>query len=643
MKQEIRDILKQYWGYDEFRSLQEDIICSVISGKDTLALMPTGGGKSITYQVAGLKLEGVCIVITPLIALMKDQVEGLRKLGISAETVYTGMTSAQVESAINKSIAGKVKFLYVSPERLASEHFRLRLKQMQVSLLTVDEAHCISQWGYDFRPSYLRIAEVRTFFPDAPVLALTATATQEVIEDIQRLLKFPRFHVLSKSFRRENVSYVVRKANDKMGELLHILSKLPACAIIYVRKRATTEELAKFLTGHGVKADFYHAGLTAWQREKKQEDWKNDITPVIVATNAFGMGIDKPDVRLVVHFDIPDSPEAYFQEAGRAGRDGKKAYAVLLCNEATLTALKMRVAKGFPEKGYIRQVYQALGNFFQLEEGEGKGKAFEFDSDVFVKNFKLDYVKSLAAIHILQVSGYLECTTDVHSRSRVCFLVMRDRLYHIDLYTHLAERLLELVMRTYSGVFVQYAFISEDFLADKLGVERQEVYHTFIDLAKRKIISYIPGNDRPYIVYHQPRLPASYLLISKEAYEDRRMTYERKINYMSAYIEREEGCRQLFLMQYFGQQEDRPCGVCDLCVAMKKQGVPVDKRAIDKGILEILSEKDMSVSELVRIFPDQRELVIERLRLLLDDRVLFYKTPTILSKSQPERKQSGIE
>ena len=635
MKQEIKDILKQYWGYDEFRSLQEDIICSVIAGQDTLALMPTGGGKSITYQVAGLKLEGVCVVITPLIALMKDQVEGLRKLGIPAETVYTGMSAEQVESAINKTIAGKVKFLYISPERLASEFFRLKLKRMQVSMLTVDEAHCISQWGYDFRPSYMRIAEIRAFFPKAPILALTATATQAVVEDIQRLLKFPRPHVLSKSFRRENISYVVRKVNDKMGELLHILSKMPGCAIIYVRKRATTEELAKFLTAHGVKADFYHAGLAAWQREKKQEDWKNDITPVIIATNAFGMGIDKPDVRLVVHFDIPDSPEAYFQEAGRAGRDGQKAYAVLLCNEATITAMKMRVTKGFPEKAYIRQVYQALGNFFQLEEGEGSGRAFEFDGDVFAKNFKLDHVKSLAAIHILQVSGYLECTTDVHSRSRICFLVMRDHLYRIDLHNALAERLLELVMRTYSGVFVQYAFISEDFLAEKLGVKRQDVYQALIDLAKRKIISYVPGNDRPYIVYHQPRLPASYLLISREAYEDRKMSYEQKINYMLAYLEKEEGCRQLFLMQYFGQKESKPCGVCDLCLGQKKRGIQVNRKDVDKEILDKLSIKDMTVSELVHNFPQQRELVVERLRLLLEDRVVFYKTPDLLSKSEP--------
>ncbi len=364
--EEIRQILKQYWGYEQFRSLQEDIILSVLSGKDTLALMPTGGGKSITYQVPGILLEGVCLVITPLIALMKDQVEGLQKRMIAAEAIYTGMSSERVESAINKAIGGKVKFLYISPERLASESFRCRLKQMPLSLLAVDEAHCISQWGYDFRPSYLRIAEIRSWFPRMVVLALTATATPRVADDIQRHLKFTEFHVLSKSFRRENISYVVRKANDKLGELLHILSKLQASAIVYVRKRASTEELARFLMEKGIPADFYHAGLNALQREKKQEDWKNNVFPVMVATNAFGMGIDKPDVRIVVHFDIPDSPEAYFQEAGRAGRDGGRAYAVLLYNEASLTAFRKRITQGFPEKSYIRKVYQAMAMLLNL-------------------------------------------------------------------------------------------------------------------------------------------------------------------------------------------------------------------------------------------------------------------------------------
>ena len=425
MHNRIREILKQYWGYDEFRSLQEEIILSVLEGKDTLALMPTGGGKSITYQVPALVLEGICLVVTPLIALMKDQVEELQKRGIVAEAIYTGMGKEQVESTLNKAIAGKIKFLYVSPERLASERFRARLKQMHLSMLAVDEAHCISQWGYDFRPSYLRIAEIRENFRQIPVLALTATATPRVAEDIQQQLKFEVPHVLSKSFRRDNIAYVVRKANDKLGELLHILSSLKASAIVYVRKRAGAEELARFLKAKGIEADFYHAGLTSFQREQKQEAWKKGEVPVIVATNAFGMGIDKPDVRIVVHFDIPDSPEAYFQEAGRAGRDGKKAYAVLLYNEAALTALKKRVIQGFPDKNYIRQVYRLLGDFFGLEEGLGHGLAFEFDPEHFVKTYKLELTTTLSAIKVLQVAGYLECTTEVHARSRISFLVLR--------------------------------------------------------------------------------------------------------------------------------------------------------------------------------------------------------------------------
>ena len=417
----IRELLKQYWNYEEFRSLQEEIIRAVLSGKDTLALMPTGGGKSITYQVSALAMEGMGLVITPLIALMKDQVEDLKARNIPAEALYTGMAPDQVESVINKCIYNGIKFLYISPERLASEKFRTRLKQMQVGLIAVDEAHCISQWGYDFRPSYLRIAEVRTFFPQAPVLALTATATPEVVRDIQKQLNFREEYVLSKSFRRDNLAYVVRKVNNKLDELLHILSRVQGSAIVYVRKRDRAEELSRFLNENGIGSDFYHAGLSPLLREKKQEDWKDNLVRVMVSTNAFGMGIDKPDVRVVVHFDIPDSPEAYFQEAGRAGRDGQKAYAVLLCNEATVTALKERITQGYPDKSFIRRVYECLGNYFQIAEGAGEGFAFEFDVIDFIRNFKLDQVRTLSALNILQVGGYLECTTNVNSRSRICF------------------------------------------------------------------------------------------------------------------------------------------------------------------------------------------------------------------------------
>ena len=630
MHNRIREILKQYWGYDEFRSLQEEIILSVLEGKDTLALMPTGGGKSITYQVPALVLEGICLVVTPLIALMKDQVEELQKRGIVAEAIYTGMGKEQVESTLNKAIAGKIKFLYVSPERLASERFRARLKQMHLSMLAVDEAHCISQWGYDFRPSYLRIAEIRENFRQIPVLALTATATPRVAEDIQQQLKFEVPHVLSKSFRRDNIAYVVRKANDKLGELLHILSSLKASAIVYVRKRAGAEELARFLKAKGIEADFYHAGLTSFQREQKQEAWKKGEVPVIVATNAFGMGIDKPDVRIVVHFDIPDSPEAYFQEAGRAGRDGKKAYAVLLYNEAALTALKKRVTQGFPDKNYIRQVYRLLGDFFGLEEGLGHGLAFEFDPEYFVKTYKLELTTTLSAIKVLQVAGYLECTTEVHARSRISFLVLRDQLYKIELGDLLLERLVEYILRNYPGIFVQYAYIDEEILAGKLGVKRQQVYESLLLLARRRIIGYIPGNDRPYIVYHQPRVPAHYLHIGPEAYEDRKQAYAVKVGHMAGYIELTDSCRQLYLMAYFGQREKEVCGICDLCLEQKKRPGNTNRKTEEK-ILELLKQKDYEIRELIYESAGSRQQATACIRKLLDAGEIYYKTPTLLA------------
>ena len=630
MHNRIHEILKQYWGYDEFRSLQEEIILSVLEGKDTLALMPTGGGKSITYQVPALVLEGICLVVTPLIALMKDQVEELQKRGIVAEAIYTGMGKEQIESTLNKAIAGKIKFLYVSPERLASEQFRARLKQMHLSMLAVDEAHCISQWGYDFRPSYLRIAEIRENFRQIPVLALTATATPQVAEDIQQQLKFEMPHVLSKSFRRDNIAYVVRKANDKLGELLHILSSLKASAIVYVRKRAGAEELARFLKAKGIEADFYHAGLTSFQREQKQEAWKKGEVPVIVATNAFGMGIDKPDVRIVVHFDIPDSPEAYFQEAGRAGRDGKKAYAVLLYNEAALTALKKRVTQGFPDKNYIRQVYRLLGDFFGLEEGLGHGLAFEFAPEHFVKTYKLELTTTLSAIKVLQVAGYLECTTEVHARSRISFLVLRDQLYKIELGDLLLERLVEYILRNYPGIFVQYAYIDEEILAGKLGVKRQQVYESLLLLARRRIIGYIPGNDRPYIVYHQPRVPAHYLHIGPEAYEDRKQAYAVKVGHMAGYIELTDSCRQLYLMAYFGQREKEVCGICDLCLEQKKRPGNTNRKTEEK-ILELLKQKDYEIRELIYESAGSRQQATACIRKLLDAGEIYYKTPTLLA------------
>lgn len=624
MTRDIKEILKTYWGYDDFRSLQEEIIRSVLDGKDTLALMPTGGGKSLTYQVSGLAMEGVCLVVTPLIALMKDQVEDLKNRGIPAEAIYTGMRRDRVESIINKCIYDTVKFLYVSPERLYSERFREKLRLMNVCLITVDEAHCISQWGYDFRPPYLRIAEVREFFPGVATLALTATATPEVVEDIQKQLHFSTPNVLSKSFRRENISYVIRDTEAKPLELFNILSKVQGGAIVYVRTRLKASSIAAFLNKSGIKSDFYHAGLSSAQRARRQEAWKSGKVPVVVATNAFGMGIDKADVRVVVHYDVPDSPEAYFQEAGRAGRDGKRAYAVLLSSRAALGGLQKRIDDAFPPKDYILRVYEALANYYQLGEGEGQGRAFEFNLKLFARNFKLNEARVMSAISILEVAGFLGYTTDINSRSRVMFTVLRDRLYEFETGDPLLERLMVLLMRNYAGIFVQDAYVDEGFLADQLDVTRKVLYDTFISLAKRKIIRYVPGDVKPYIVYYQPRLPLSYITIGREAYENRKELFVTKIGAMARYIRDDETCRQLLLMEYFGQKEDKPCGICDVCIGKKKRLHREERKSLEERILQVLARQNTNIRELVHQLGEDKEVVVEQIRKLLDEGKIQY-------------------
>jgi len=630
MTRDIKKILKTYWGYDDFRSLQEEIIRSVLDGKDTLALMPTGGGKSLTYQVSGLAMEGICVVVTPLIALMKDQVEDLKNRQIPAEAIYTGMKREQVESIINKCIYNTVKFLYVSPERLFSERFRGKLRLMNVSMITVDEAHCISQWGYDFRPPYLRIAEVREFFPGVVVLALTATATPEVVADIQKQLRFSAPNVLSKSFRRENISYVIRETEAKALELYNILSKVQGGAIVYVRTRLKASSIAAFLNKAGIKSDFYHAGLSSSQRARRQEEWKSGKVPVIVATNAFGMGIDKPDVRVVVHYDVPDSPEAYFQEAGRAGRDGKRAYAVLLSSRAALGGLKKRINDVFPPKDYILRVYEALANYYQLGEGEGEGRALEFNLKIFARNFKLNEARVMSSIGILQVAGYLGYTTDINSRSRVMFTVLRDRLYEFDTGDPLLEKLMVLLMRNYAGIFVQDVYVDENFLADQLNVTRKMLYDAFISLAKRKIIRYVPGDSKPYIVYYQPRLPLSYITIGREAYENRKELFVAKIGAMARYIQDNETCRQLLLMEYFGQKEEKTCGICDVCIGKKKRLQAGERTSLDERILRVLAERDVNVRELIRLFGEDEKVVADRVRKLLDEGKIRYISTLVL-------------
>ena len=624
MTRDIKEILKTYWGYDDFRSLQEETIRSVLDGKDTLALMPTGGGKSLTYQVSGLAMEGVCLVVTPLIALMKDQVEDLKNRQIPAEAIYTGMRRDRVESIINKCIYDTVKFLYVSPERLYSERFREKLRLMNVCLITVDEAHCISQWGYDFRPPYLRIAEVREFFPGVATLALTATATPEVVEDIQKQLHFSTPNVLSKSFRRENISYVIRDTEAKPLELFNILSKVQGGAIVYVRTRLKASSIAAFLNKSGIKSDFYHAGLSSAQRARRQEAWKSGMVPVVVATNAFGMGIDKADVRVVVHYDVPDSPEAYFQEAGRAGRDGKRAYAVLLSSRAALGGLQKRIDDAFPPKDYILRVYEALANYYQLGEGEGQGRAFEFNLKLFARNFKLNEARVMSAISILEVAGFLGYTTDINSRSRVMFTVLRDRLYEFETGDPLLERLMVLLMRNYAGIFVQDAYVDEGFLADQLDVTRKVLYDAFISLAKRKIIRYVPGDVKPYIVYYQPRLPLSYITIGREAYENRKELFVTKIGAMARYIRDDETCRQLLLMEYFGQKEEKPCGICDVCLGKKKRLHREERKSLEEQILQVLAKQNTNIRELVRQLGEDEEVVIGQVRKLLDEGKIQY-------------------
>ena len=515
-----QEILKQYWGYDSFRDLQEEIITSIGEGKDTLGLMPTGGGKSITFQVPALAQSGLCIVITPLIALMKDQVQNLRKRGVKALAIYSGMTRQEIVTALENCIFGDYKFLYISPERLDTEIFRIKLRSMKVSMITVDESHCISQWGYDFRPAYLKIAEIRELLPGVPVLALTATATPEVVKDIQSRLNFREENVFRMSFERKNLAYIVRKTDNKTGELLHILKRIDGSAIIYVRNRRRTKEITELLMQEGITADFYHAGLDNAVKDLRQKRWQNGEIRVMVATNAFGMGIDKPDVRIVLHIDLPDSPEAYFQEAGRAGRDGLKAYAVILYAKSDKMTLHKRVADTFPEKEYILQVYEHLQYYYQMAMGDGFQCIREFNLEEFCRKFKYFPVPVDSALKILTQAGYLEYTDEQDNASRILFTIRRDELYKLREMGTEAETLIQTILRSYTGVFTDYAYISEDTLAIRTGLTRQQIYNILVTLTKRRIVDYIPHKKTPYIIYTRERLELRYLHIPASAYED---------------------------------------------------------------------------------------------------------------------------
>ena len=616
-----QEILKQYWGYDSFRDLQEEIITSIGEGKDTLGLMPTGGGKSITFQVPALAQEGICIVITPLIALMKDQVQNLRKRGIKALAIYSGMTRQEILTALENCIFGNYKFLYISPERLDTEIFRTKLRSMKVSIITVDESHCISQWGYDFRPAYLKIAEIRELLPGVPVLALTATATPEVVKDIQTRLNFREGNVFRMSFERKNLAYIVRKTDNKTKELLHILQRISGSAIIYVRNRRRTKEITELLTNEGITADFYHAGLDNAVKDLRQKRWQSGEVRVMVATNAFGMGIDKPDVRIVLHLDLPDSPEAYFQEAGRAGRDGEKAYAVILYAKSDKMTLHKRIVDTFPDKEYILNVYEHLQYYYQMAMGDGFQCVREFNLEEFCRKFKYFPVPVDSALKILTQAGYLEYTDEQDNSSRILFIIRRDELYKLREMGKEADALIQTILRSYTGVFTDYAYISEESLALRTGLTRQQIYNILVTLTKRRIVDYIPRKKTPYIIYTRERLDLRFLHIPPIVYEERKARYEARIKAMEEYVTTENVCRSRMLLHYFGEKNEHNCGQCDVCLSNRASNDLSEKsyEELKRQILELLGQSPLTPAEIADKIKAEKEDIGQVIRYLLDE------------------------
>ena len=627
MTDKYLQILKRYWGFDNFRGIQRDIVESIGSGKDTLGLMPTGGGKSITFQVPALAQEGVCIVITPLIALMKDQVQHLRNRGIMAAAIYSGMSRPEIVTTLENCILGDTKLLYVSPERIASPLFITKLGHMKVSFITVDEAHCISQWGYDFRPSYLHIADIRRLKPDAPVLALTATATHQVIDDIQDRLSFSQKNVFRMSFERKNLAYVVRETEDKIGEMTHILQTMTGCSIVYVRSRKQTKEISDLLNKNNISATFYHAGLEPRVKDERQKLWSNDEVRVMVATNAFGMGIDKPDVRMVIHITAPSSIEAYFQEAGRAGRDGQKAYAVLLHQKSDNAKLRKRIDETFPDKEYIREAYNHIAYYYQIATGSGAGYTNLFDIDRFCRNFHHFPTLLLSALKILQRAGYIECDMDPDASCRLMFLVDRDKLYRIPSASENEERLLNMLLRTYSGLFTDYAYIDDELLAHRAGLTRQQVYLIFKSLNQRHIIHFIPQRKLPTITYTVDRVDGDQLILGPDVYDDRKEQFTKRIEAVIAYANNQDQCRSRQLLAYFDEQRTTDCGMCDVCIDHKRQQNSEQRvHVAQEKIMQLLADgQQHDVKELTSLQLHADDLR-EALGMLIDEEKIHAHT-----------------
>ena len=573
-----QSLLKKYWGYDDFRGIQKEIIESIGAGKDTLGLMPTGGGKSITFQVPALAHEGVCIVITPLIALMKDQVSNLRRRGIQASAIYSGMKHDSILMTLENAVFGGVKILYISPERISTSLFLEKLRHMKVSFICVDEAHCISQWGYDFRPSYLSIADIRKELPDTPVLALTATATPEVIDDIQERLHFREKCVYKMSFARKNLAYVVRHTSNKTGQLIHILNHVQGSAIVYVRSRKRTKEYAELLNTSGISATFYHAGLDNQEKDQRQKAWQEDKVRVMVATNAFGMGIDKPDVRVVIHIDCPDCLEAYFQEAGRAGRDGKKSYAVLLYDNNDRSKLQRRVVDTFPDKDFIRQVYDQLAYFYQIGVGSGYNACFEFPLERFCRIYKHFPIPTVSALNILTRAGYIDFKEEDDMQARVMFSVERDDLYKLRGNEPQEDAVIVALLRNYTGLFQGYQYIDEGVIAEQCGLTQPQVYMTLRALTQKHILDFIPQKHIPFIRYTQRREESERLVISKSIYDDLKIRFAERIEKMLEYANSGNICRSRMLLRYFGETDTEDCGQCDVCLNEKRSWTPPESQ-----------------------------------------------------------------
>ena len=620
-------ILKQYWGYNGFRSIQLDIIESIGNGRDTLGLMPTGGGKSITFQVPALAQEGTCIVITPLIALMKDQVQNLRKKGIKAAAVYTGMLRSEIIKTLENCIFGGIKILYISPERLSSPIFQTKLHHMKVSFITVDEAHCISQWGYDFRPAYLKIAEIRKLKP-APVLALTATATEKVVDDIQAQLAFQQKNVFRMSFERPNLAYVVRKTNDKIAELIHILSRINGSAIVYVRSRRRCKELSAILETNGIQSTFYHAGLEPSVRDERQKLWNDNKKRVIVATNAFGMGIDKPDVRVVIHMDSPDSIEAYFQEAGRAGRDGMKSFAVLLWNNGDPAKLQKRINSNFPPKEFISDVYEHLAYFYQIGVGSGEGHTFSFEIGRFCVTYSYNSIYVDSALRILQNAGYLRYETEPDASARVHILLQRNDLYRLNELTPKEEAVMTTLLRCYGGLFTSYEFIDETLVASLAGLSNHETYQTLKSLSMQHIIHFIPQRKTPYITFLQDR--ADFIYLPESIYDNRKTEYIKRIEAVIAYASNDYVCRSRQLLRYFGEKTTHDCGQCDVCLKSEH-----DDSAREK-IMQLLKDNEWhQLKDVMKIDAESTDLDYA-LKYLVQEEVIHIDGDKISLKNNDE-------